>query len=105
MMNKNMTLEHICNAVAAYFGISPALLIAIGRSELYATARKMVCYFGHYYGCTDKEIASIIRRDRTTVIAARKDVTSRITVDKHFASMVRNLQFLIENPIVYDYCG
>jgi chromosomal replication initiation ATPase DnaA len=105
MMNKNLTLEHIRNAVAPYFGISPALLIAIGRSELYATARKMVCYFGNYYGCTDREIAAIIRRDRTTVIAARNDVTNRIAVDKHFASMVRNLQYLIENPLIYDHCS
>ncbi len=97
--NNDTTLAHIRDAICAYFGISVPAVVSAGKSEYFVIARKMIAWFGNYYGCTDSEIAELIGRDRTSIIYSRKWVSERISIDKHFRKMVRNIQFLIENPL------
>lgn len=62
-------------------GVTPLAVLSQSRQRDVVNVRFLTCYYIHHLlGDTQNEIAQFIKRDRTTVLNAIKQVTNRIEI-------------------------
>ena len=89
---KEISVEHVIDAVCHYFRIKPQDIITPSRKQNLVQARQLTVYLTQKHtNMSSCQIGARIRRDHSTVLHSCNQVTNRLQTDKSFKRILEDI--------------
>ena len=90
---KEISVEHVIDAVCHYFRIKPQDIITSSRKQNLVQARQLTVYLTQKHtNMSSCQIGARIRRDHSTVLHSCNQVTNRLQTDKSFKRILEDIE-------------